>query len=152
MTSQGQPSEKTSEVASIKASDLANKQFVRQVHKNISSNIILTTEDKALICLMKNLDRLRYRDAWQTPAGILATLLTVMLTAEAKDAFGFSKETWTAVGIVATAFTIGCLSLALKRWWTSRDVTPESVVNMLKSLSDPDVKRQARGLESGLIC
>ncbi len=60
----------------LKKGDQTNSVFVRAVHSNVSSDLIQITEDKALICLMRNFDQLRKRDAWHVPAGILATLLT----------------------------------------------------------------------------
>jgi hypothetical protein len=89
---------------------LAKSPFVRDIHTNVSSDVIQITEDKALICLMRYFEHLRERDAWQVPAGILATLLTVMVTAAPTEKFGLPKETWTAIGLVSTGATAAWLT------------------------------------------
>jgi hypothetical protein len=139
----GQPPEdEKKEGISIRPTDLRNNRFVRTVHTNISSNVIIITEDKALICLMNNVHRLRNREAWQTPAGILATLVTVMITAAPTNALGIPKEAWTALGVMATALTLLWLLRDLRRRWVTYSVTPHSVVEMLKTLSDPAARKE----------
>jgi hypothetical protein len=119
----------------FKKADLNNKTFVREVHSNVSSDIIQITEDKALICLMRNFDLLRNRDAWQVPAGILATLLTVMITAAPQDKFGLSKEIWAALGWVSTLLTGVWLIRELFRLFSGKHVDPHSIVMELKTIT-----------------
>lgn len=121
------------DVVFLKKTDLTKNPLVRGVHSNVSSDIIQITEDKALICLMKNFKKLRERDAWQVPAGILATLLTVMVTTAPTEKLGLSKETWTAIGLVATFLTGLWLIRDLYRRFTGEHVTPESIVIQLKT-------------------
>ena len=121
--------------AFLKKSDLTNKTFVRAIHSNVSSDLIQITEDKALICLMQNFEQLRKRDAWQVPAGILATLLTVMVTAAPTEKFGLSKEAWTAIGIVSTLATAFWLIRELFRLLTGKHVDPHSIVIQLKTIT-----------------
>ncbi len=123
------------DVVFLKKTDLTKNPLIREVHTNVSSDIIQITEDKALIYLMENFDRLRNRDAWQVPAGILATLLTVMVTAAPQDKFGLSKETWAALGWVSTALTGAWLSRELSRLFSGKRVTPRSIVTDLKNSS-----------------
>jgi hypothetical protein len=112
---------------------LTRSPFVQKVHTNVSSDVIQITEDKALICLMKNFKELRERDAWQVPAGILATLLTVMVTTAPTEKLGLSKDTWTAIGLLATFLTGLWLIRDLYRRFTGKHVTPESIVIQLKT-------------------
>jgi hypothetical protein len=119
----------------LNKADQTNRTFVREIHSNLSSDLIQITEDKALICLMQNFDRLRSRDAWQAPAGILATLATVMVTAAPTNQWGLSKETWTAIGLVSTVATAAWLIRDLFRRWTGKPVDPRSIVNELKTIT-----------------
>ncbi len=123
------------DVVFLKKTDLTKNPLIREVHTNVSSDIIQITEDKALICLMQNFDQLRYRDAWQVPAGILATLLTVMVTAAPQDKFGLSKETWAALGWVSTLLTGAWLGRELFRLTRGKQVTPRSIVTQLKTIT-----------------
>lgn len=84
---------------------------------------------------MQNFDQLRSRDAWQAPAGILATLATVMVTAAPTTQWGLSKEIWTAIGLVSTLATSAWLIRELFRRWTGKPVDPRSIVNELKTIT-----------------
>jgi hypothetical protein len=140
MTSEQPPGEDSVPVPSrdvvfLKKTDLTKNPLVRGVHSNVSSDIIQITEDKALICLMQNFEHLRNRDAWQVPAGILATLLTVMVTAAPQDKFGLSKETWAALGWVSTLLTGVWMIRDLFRLFTGKSVDPQSIVKELKTIT-----------------
>ena len=140
MTGDG-PQEGATEQGSVKPqagfrkADFSNSKFVNKFHPNTSSDLILITEDKALICLMKNYNRLKERDAWKVPAGILATLLTVMVTAAPQEKFGLSKDAWTAIGVVSTVATVAWLVRDLFRFWSGQRVDPQSIVNQLKTIT-----------------
>jgi hypothetical protein len=123
------------DVVFLKKTDLTKNLLIREVHSNVSSDIIQITEDKALICLMKNFEQLRKRDAWQVPAGILATLLTVMVTAAPTEKLGFSKETWTAIGSVTTLATAIWLIRDLLRLVAGKQVDPQTIVKELKTIT-----------------
>ena len=118
---------------------LAKSPFVRKVHTNVSSDVIQITEDKAIICLVENFDRLRERDAWKVPLGILATSVTVMLTAAPQGKFGLPMETWTALGWISTFLTGVWLVLDpgrhLLRLIQGEYVTPRSIVAQLKTIT-----------------
>ena len=116
----------------FKKADYSNANFVNKVHRNTSSDLIMITDDKALICLIRNFDRLKEGGAWKTPLGMLITLLTVMVTAAPQDKFGLPKETWAALGWIATALTGVWLVRDLVRL-RGRNVDPHSIVMELKT-------------------
>src|SRR5258708_39515755 len=55
-------------------------QMIQRVDHNVTQEIIVTTADKARLCLIEALGRLERRDAWIAPAGILATLAVAFPT------------------------------------------------------------------------
>ncbi len=118
--------------ARLNATDLRSGKFARDYHQNISSDVILITEDEALICLMRNFNAMRDRDAWKVPAGILATLATVMLTAAPQNKFGITSATWAALGWISTVITALWLGRDLFRLGWSRPINPRSIVEQLK--------------------
>jgi hypothetical protein len=121
------------EVVFLKKTDLTKNPLIRGFHSNVSSDIIQITEDKALICLMQNFDQLRNRDAWQVPLGIFATLVTVMGTAAPTERFGLTKDTWTAIGIMATLLTGVWFGCDFYRSFNGKPVDPRSIVTQLKN-------------------
>ena len=129
--------------ARLNATDLKRGKFVRDYHQNISSDVILITEDKALICLIRNFDAMRDRDAWKVPAGILTTLATVMLTAAPQDKFGITSETWAALGWISTLITALWLGRDLLRLGLSRPISPRSIVEQLKKTPGSGTPDQA---------
>ena len=119
----------------ITATDLRNKKFVREVRANISSDVLVITEDKVRLVLIENQEQSLKQRSWQTPLGILATLLTVLVTTRPVSAFGLSGSDWRAVGVVATVVTAGWLgrtAWATARAYRSGAGTIEGIVARLK--------------------
>ncbi|MGG2053086.1 hypothetical protein ABFY48_01715 [Lysinibacillus pakistanensis] len=81
-----------------------------QFHANISQNVVLTTEDKLELCLLKHQETLKAKSDWKTPVSILATLVTVLITAEFKSFLGFSADVWKSV-VVLSCFITAYLSI-----------------------------------------
>jgi hypothetical protein len=116
---------------------LGPTELIRRVDSNITQQIILTTADKARLCLMEALDRLERRRAWIAPAGILATLVVVFPTTTFQDFLGFSKEYWRAIFSMVTLGALTWLIVCLYRMRAS--ITVEEVVDRLRtdSLAGP---------------
>jgi hypothetical protein len=139
----GKPSEDARElmespghaVARIAPSDLTNKKFVDNLYINIKSDVIVITEDKARHCLRDSMEIMGKREAWQVPAGILATLVTVLLTATTHDALGIPAATWTAVEMIMTVFGFWWLIICLFKFRLTAKPTVDSVISQMKRLS-----------------
>ena len=76
--------------------DLGLNQLIQRVDPDITQQIIVTTADKAKLCLIQALDRMERRKAWIAPVGILTTLIAVFLTSTFQDFLGLSKDYWKA--------------------------------------------------------
>src|SRR5215470_4681281 len=95
--------------------DLTLNQLIQRVDTNVTQQIIVTTADKARLCLIESLHRMERRRAWIAPAGILVTLVVVFPTTTFQDFIGLSKEYWRAIFSVATVATFIWLVICLSR-------------------------------------
>ena len=73
--------------------DLGSDRLVQRVDNSVGQEIIVTTADKARLCLIEAMDRMERRRAWIAPAGILATLLVVFPTTTFQDFLAFQENT-----------------------------------------------------------
>lgn len=121
--------------ARITPSDLANKKFVDNLVINIKSDLILITEDKARLCLRDGIDFMAQRNEWHAPAGVLATLATVMLTTKPVDALHVPADTWRAVGIMATGLCAFWLIKSLIKLDRSQKPNVDTIIVQMKQRS-----------------
>jgi hypothetical protein len=107
--------------------DLGLNSLIQRVDTNVRQQIIITTADKARLCLMQQ------RRAWMAPAGILATLAVIFPTTTFNDFVGLSKEYWRALFTFAAIGTIVWLVRALLRIPVSLSV--DDIVDRLRTES-----------------
>lgn len=113
--------------------DLGLNSLIQRVDTNVTQQIIITTADKATLCLMQTLDRMEQRRAWIAPAGILATLIVVFPTTTFQDFLGLSKEYWRALFSLSTIGTTIWLVVALLR--IGKSLTIDQIVDRLRNES-----------------
>lgn len=117
----------------ISASDAINKELIKNLKVHTSTNldqeVIITTEDKVRISLMKYLNKMGKKDSWVAPGGILLTIVITLLTTNFKT-FYFSADTWTAVFIIAGIISLIWLVYCLKNIFVS--VEMDEVIDELK--------------------
>jgi hypothetical protein len=113
--------------------DLGLNSLIQRVDTNVRQQIIITTADKARLCLMQALDRMEQRRAWMAPAGILATLVVIFPTTTFNDFLGLSKEYWRALFTIAAICTTVWLIRALLRIRVSLSV--DDIVDRLRTES-----------------
>ena len=70
------------------------------VHKNVNQEIIVTTSDKIKLVLIDIKDVLSAKREWWTPLGLLVSFTTTICTAEFKDVYGLTKDSWKAIFII----------------------------------------------------
>jgi hypothetical protein len=75
--------------------------MILRVDANLKQEIIVITADKARLCLRDAVDNLERSKAWQTPAGILATILVVFPVSI------FPGFPWRLKGYLEGAFYLG---------------------------------------------
>jgi len=116
---------------------------VSEVHLNVSQEVIVTTEDKIQLCLIQYLKGLEAKKGWIAPAGILATIVIVLLTSNF-DKFILEPSVWKAIFIIAGIMTFVWLIKALVisfKGKTVEDIVMEmkqdSKVNFGKGIPQP---------------
>ncbi len=107
-----------------------------EVQSSLGEIIIISTEDKIELCLMKHLEDLETKRSWITPFGLFLAVILTFLTTDFKE-WLLPKETWQAVFFVAGVIFLGWLVLAVKKAW--RIKTVEDVLKEIKkSAIKPD--------------
>lgn len=105
-----------------------------KVRSTLGEIIIITTEDKIQLCLLKHLGDLEEKRGWITPFSLLITIIVTFLTTDFKD-WWFKKETWEAVFLLAGVFFLMWLLWATKKAWpikTVKDVLEEIKESSIK--------------------
>ena len=105
-----------------------------RVHMNVGQGIVVTTEDKIRLCLMRYLKGLEQKQAWVTPLSICITIVLTLLTTDFKD-FGFAKSTWQAVFILGLGLSFIWLIVAI--WQAVHSCTVDDIVEEIKKGSLP---------------
>ena len=106
-----------------------------QVESSLWEIIVVTTEDKLELCLMKHVKDLEDKNWWITPLGLFLTVLLTFLTTEFKSFGWIKQETWQAIFIIAGAIFFVWLIVALKKSWkakTIKDILDEIKKSSLK--------------------
>ena len=83
-----------------------------KVNKNTDQKLIIVTQDKALLCLKKNLARLGKKE-WVAPLSTVTTILISLITAEFQTALGLGPAEWRAMFIVSGFLATGWLTYTL---------------------------------------
>ncbi|GEM_PF-3931108 len=71
-----------------------------EVKSSLGEIIIVSTEDKISLSLIRHLRRIGEKRSWITPLSLLLTIVITFLTTEFKT-WIFVKETWQAVFLIA---------------------------------------------------
>lgn len=111
--------------------NLGVNKLIERVDTNVTQQIIVTTADKARLCLIDALQRIERRNAWIAPAGVLATLIVVFPTTTFQDFLGLSREYWKALFSIITVATVIWLFVCLVR--IRKSLTIEQIVDRLRS-------------------
>jgi hypothetical protein len=110
--------------------DPALNSMISRVDVNLQQEIFTTTSDKASLCLRDTVENLERNKAWQTPAGILVTILVVFPVSTFQDFLGISKDTWKALFIAAALFLLAWLIRSLLKF--KKSPTVEQIINRLR--------------------
>lgn len=83
------------------------------LHTNIAQEVIITTEDKIKLALIEHMRINKAMLDWLTPFSIGLSAAASLSTAEFKDQFSVSAETWKAIFIIiliaSTAWFLFCI-------------------------------------------
>jgi hypothetical protein len=92
---------------SVDFSDELSKNLT--IHKNVKQEIIITTEDKIKLVLIKSKEILTSQRDWWTPCGLFISVITTLITSNFEDSLGLTKELWHALFLVLAIVSGGWL-------------------------------------------
>ncbi len=103
---------------------------VNEVHSNVEQEVIEITSDKLCLILTDHIELMTSRKDWQAPLAMLATIVLVLTTADFKQAWGMSPDTWMAIFVISAVLSTGWLI--------------KSLINLKKSVSVQDILNVAK--------
>lgn len=89
------------------------------VSLNLGQEVLAVPADRVRLCLREYEDRIRARASWQTPAGVLVTLVTALVASEFKD-IGLEAPTWKALFVLVALLCVGLLIRSAIRAYQAR--------------------------------
>jgi hypothetical protein len=101
--------EKTIDVTSL--GQLVN---VRKFNVNVDQELIMITEDRAKLCLMKYLEDMGKRDSWTTPFAILLTVVVTLSSTSFKQ-FVVGADVWQAIFLIVGGLSVLWLANSLRK-------------------------------------
>ena len=109
-------------------------KFVDKKRTNTKSDLIEITEDKLENILIKNQKLLELKKSWINPLSLFLTVLLAKLTAEFKDFWGVSKNTWEGIFIIGIIISFIWLCITIIRiaiYWKKCELS--YLLNMIKN-------------------
>ncbi|SRR5260370_25984667 len=107
-----------------------------KVSTNVAQDIIVTTVDKAKLCLLEHQKTLSARHGWIAPVGILIPVLAALVTADFnKKFFGLGPAVWQAIFILSAIASSFWLLIAL--YHAVAAATRGGVDDVIKNLKAP---------------
>ena len=91
-----------------------------KIHKNLTRDIILTTEDKLRLVLIEHRDVLSAKREWIAAASLALSLLTTILLTSFQDKLGLSADTWRAAYVIFLILALFWLTRSLVRLFANR--------------------------------
>ncbi|MCL2149743.1 MAG: hypothetical protein FWH51_02260 [Dehalococcoidia bacterium] len=67
------------------------------IHKNLTQDLLVTTEDKMKLALIEYRDVLISRDEWVSAGALVFSFMSPLLIANFRDAGPFTAETWRTI-------------------------------------------------------
>jgi hypothetical protein len=116
---------------SVDFSDELSKNLT--IHKNVKQEIIITTEDKIKLVLIKSKEILTSQRDWWTPCGLFISVITTLITSNFEDSLGLTKELWHALFLVLAIVSGGWLVRATYTFFkTSGQNDLDSIIEQIK--------------------
>lgn len=117
-------------------SDATKFVSVAQVYNNTGQQLIMITEDKMRLCLIRYVQKLDKKTEWQAPFGIFLAVITTKLTSDFHDFFSIKAAVWEAIFLVLGLLSFFWFCLSLKHVCCS--VSIEDIMADLKVNSKID--------------
>jgi hypothetical protein len=118
------------------------------IHKNLTQDVLLTTEDQMKLALIEYRDVLAARSEWLSSAVLVLSFLSSLLLSDFKDVGPITAATWQAVYfifLILAVFRFG--NVVIKMYQNRKRARIDFVISKIKADGlEPEVKEgQANG-------
>lgn len=109
------------------------------IHKNLTQDVVLTTEDKLRLALIQHRETLNSRAEW-VGAGVLAfSFLSTLLLTEFRDIGPLSASTWQAVYLILFLLALArFVNILVKMYVNRKKATIDYVIKKIKQSASTD--------------
>ncbi len=91
-----------------------------KIHRNLTQDVILTTQDRLRLALIEHRDTLSAKREWISAALLSLSLLTTILLTDFENALGLSADTWRAAYGFFFILALGWLINSLVKLFRNR--------------------------------
>jgi hypothetical protein len=107
-----------------------------KVHKNLTQDVILTTQDKLRLALIEHRDVLAGKREWISAGSLALSLLSTLLLTTFEDKLGLSSSTWQAMYALFFVFALIWLTKSLLSLYKNRKKREiDYLINEIKETS-----------------
>jgi hypothetical protein len=113
------------------------------IHKNLTQDVLLTTEDKMKLALIEYRDVLTARSEWLSAAVLVLSFLSSLLLSDFKDVGPISAATWQAIYFIFLMLAVfRFVNVVWKMYQNRRRARIDFVINKIKQSDgfEPEVK------------
>jgi hypothetical protein len=110
-----------------------------KIHKNLTQDVIMTTQDKLRLAIIEHRDVLASRREWISAGSLSLSLLTSLMLTQFQDRLGLSAEYWRALYGFFFALALFWLISALYKLYKNRkrgDV--DYLIKQIKKVGEQD--------------
>ncbi len=109
------------------------------IHKNLTQDVLLTTEDKMKLTLIEYKDILASRGEWLGAAYAAFALLAALLTSDFKDIGPITGSTWQAIyAVFFTLFFVRFASVLVNMYKNRKKANINYIIKKIKQSGSSD--------------
>lgn len=117
MASTSKPAPRKGAVIELDQEDLKSDVII---HKNLTQDVLLTTEDKLRLALIEHRDVLASKREWISAGSLALSLLTTLTLTQFQNRLGLSADTWRAIYAVVFILALFWLISSLIKMYLNR--------------------------------
>ena len=109
------------------------------IHKNLTQDVVLTTEDKLRLALIQHRETLNSRAEWLGAGTLTLSFLSTLLLTTFKDVGPLSSSTWQAIYFIFFVLAFARLvNILVKMYVNRKKATIDYVIKKIKQSGTPE--------------
>lgn len=109
------------------------------IHKNLTQDVVLTTEDKLRLALIQHRETLNSRAEWLGAGTLTLSFLSTLLLTQFKDIGPLSASTWQAVYLIFFLLALTrFINILVKMYVNRKKATIDYVIKRIKQSGSSD--------------